>query len=176
MSKRKLATIWLDGCSGCHMSMIDMDQRLIDIVQKYDLVFSPLVDVKEFPEEVDVTLVEGAISSDEDYEKIKMIRDRTKFLVAFGDCAVTGNLPSMRNQFSVQEVLERGYIETSPGNREIPGENIPHLLDKAYPVNRFVEVDLFLQGCPPSADLIFNVLQELAEGRIPDVSENARFG
>jgi NAD-reducing hydrogenase small subunit len=176
MSKLRLATIWLDGCSGCHMSFLDMDQRLVEILQKFDLVFSPLVDVKEFPDGVDVTLVEGAISSNEDLEKIKLIRERTSVLVAFGDCAVTGNIPSMRNQFSVQEVLERGYIETTPGNRKIPNEHIPLLLEKAYPVNKFVKVDFFLQGCPPSADLIYYVLEELAEGRTPDISEKARFG
>lgn len=176
MNKLSLATIWLDGCSGCHMSFLDIDDRILQLIEKYDILYSPLIDIKSFPEEVDVTLVEGAISTDEDVEKIEMIRKRTKTLVAFGDCAVTANIPAMRNRFNLEEVLKRGYVETTPKNKIIPDERLPKLLDKAYPVYQFVDVDLFLQGCPPSADLIFYVLTELAEGRDPELSERARFG
>ncbi len=176
MKKLTLATIWLDGCSGCHMSLIDIDDRIIQLAEMYTILYSPLIDVKEFPEEVDVTLVEGAISTDEDVEKIEMIRKRTKTLIAFGDCAVTANIPAMRNRFTLEQVFERGYIETSPNNKIIPDERIPKLLDKAYPVYNFVDVDIFLQGCPPSADLIFYTLSEIAEGRTPELSERARFG
>ncbi len=176
MNKLSLATIWLDGCSGCHMSFLDIDDRILQIIEKYDILYSPLVDVKEFPDEVDVTLVEGAISTDEDVEKIELIRKRTKTLIAFGDCAVTANIPAMRNRFKLEEVLNRGYIETARKNKIIPDQHLPKLLDQAYPVYHFVDVDLFLQGCPPSADLIFYVLMELAEGRTPELSERARFG
>jgi len=176
MNKLSLATIWLDGCSGCHMSLLDIDDRIIQLAEKYDILFSPLIDVKEFPEKVDVTLVEGAISTNEDVEKIEMIRERTGTLIAFGDCAVTANVPSMRNRFDLEKVLQRGYVETTPNNNLIPDELIPKLLDKAYPIYHFVDVDIFLQGCPPSADLIFYALSELAEGRTPELSERARFG
>jgi NAD-reducing hydrogenase small subunit len=176
MNKQSLATIWLDGCSGCHMSLLDIDERIIQLAEMYDILFSPLIDVKEFPESVDVTLVEGAISTDEDVKKIKMIRERTKMLIAFGDCAITGNVPAMRNRFKLEEVMKRGYLETTPKNQIIPDEMIPKLLDQAYPVYSFVEVDLYLQGCPPSADLIFYTLSEIAEGRTPALSEQARFG
>jgi NAD-reducing hydrogenase small subunit len=177
MSKQKLATIWLDGCSGCHMSLLDTDERLIEIANMFDIVYSPLVDVKEFPENVDVALVEGAISSDGDHEMILKIRARTKTLVAFGDCAVTGNIPSMRNRYSVRDVLHRGYIETAANKAKvIPNTKIPLLRDRVVPVYDIVTVDLFLQGCPPSADLIFYTLSELAERRMPDLSEKARFG
>lgn len=176
MNKLTLATIWLDGCSGCHMSLLDIDDRIIQLAEKYTILYSPLIDVKDFPEEVDVTLVEGAISTDEDVKKIEMIRKRTKTLIAFGDCAVTANIPAMRNRFTLEQVLNRGYVETSPNNKIIPGEKIPKLLDKAYPVYTFVDVDIFLQGCPPSADLIFYTLSEIAEGRNPELSERARFG
>jgi NAD-reducing hydrogenase small subunit len=97
--KPTLATVWLDGCSGCHMSLLDMDERLIDVLARADLVYSPLVDLKVFPETVDVTLVEGAVSSEEDLHKIRHVRARTKLLVALGDCAVTSNVPGMRNPF-----------------------------------------------------------------------------
>lgn len=176
MNKLSLATIWLDGCSGCHMSLLDIDDRIIQLTEMYDILYSPLIDIKEFPEEVDVTLVEGAISTDEDAGKIKMIRERTKTLIAFGDCAVTANVPAMRNRFSLEQVYARGYLETTPENKIIPDERVPKLLDMAYPVYSFVDVDIFLQGCPPSADLIFYTLSELAEGRTPELSERARFG
>src|SRR5215472_11417107 len=113
MSKKKLATVWLDGCSGCHMSFLDMDERLIELAGKVDLVYSPLVDNKEFPPDVDVTLVEGAVSSEEDLRKIKTIRGRTKLLVSLGDCAVTANVPAMRNLFPVDDVYDRAYRETA---------------------------------------------------------------
>ena len=92
MKKLKLATVWLDGCSGCHMSLLDLDGALIPIVRKVDIVYGPLVDAQEFPEDVDVTLVEGAISTQEDVDKLQQIRARSKLLVSLGDCAVTGNV------------------------------------------------------------------------------------
>lgn len=176
MNKLSIATIWLDGCSGCHMSFLDIDDKILQLVERYDILYSPLIDIKDFPQEVDVTLVEGAISTDEDVKKIEMIRKRTKTLIAFGDCAVTANVPAMRNRFSLQQVIDRGYIETTPKNKIIPNESVPKLLDKAYPVCHFIDVDHFLQGCPPSADLIFYVLTEIAEGRKPEISERAQFG
>ena len=102
MSKLKLATVWLDGCSGCHMSFLDMDENLIALAEHVELVYSPLVDQKVFPDQVDITLVEGAVSTDEDVHKIRHIRERTRTLVSLGDCAVTANVPSMRNSFGVQ--------------------------------------------------------------------------
>jgi NAD-reducing hydrogenase small subunit len=99
MKKLKLATVWLDGCSGCHMSLLDLDGALIPIVRKVDIVYGPLVDAQEFPEDVDVTLVEGAISTQEDVERLQHIRARSKMLVSLGDCAVTGNVAGMRNVF-----------------------------------------------------------------------------
>ena len=97
MSKLKLATVWLDGCSGCHMSFLDMDERLLELAELVDVVYSPLVDTKEFPDEVDIALVEGAVASVDDEKKIRKIRAHSKMLVAMGDCAITGNVPSMRN-------------------------------------------------------------------------------
>jgi NAD-reducing hydrogenase small subunit len=116
MEKARIATLWLDGCSGCHMSLLDMDERLLEIAGKIELVFSPVVDTKEFPDNVDLTLVEGAVASDEDLEKIKHVRSKTKLLVALGDCAVTGNVPAMRNNFVLEEVLRRSYIENATAN------------------------------------------------------------
>jgi NAD-reducing hydrogenase small subunit len=165
--KVRLATIWLDGCSGCHMSLLDTDQRLVEIAPLIDLVYGPLVDLKEFPEGVDVTLVEGAVSSEEDLHKIRQVRERTRILVSLGDCAVTGNVPAMRNKFGAQAVLKRAYLENSTLDAQVPREIIPQLLPVSRPVHELVAVDVFIPGCPPSADLIFSVLNDLLQGREP---------
>lgn len=176
MKKLRLATTWLDGCSGCHMSALDMDERWIELASLVDLVYSPLVDAKEYPENVDVVLVEGAVSSEEDLEKIQKIRERTKILVSLGDCAVTANIPSMRNRFPVAEVEHRAYIENAQLNQQVPRQVIPALLPKSRPVHEFVDVDVFVPGCPPSADTIHFVLMEVLAGRMPDLAAKTRFG
>ena len=176
MSKARIATVWLDGCSGCHMSFLDMDERLLDIAAAADLVYSPLVDAKEFPDNVDVTLVEGAVSSEEDLHKIKIVRERTKILVSLGDCAVTANVPGMRNPFGVKAVYDRAYRENVTFDPGIPDQVVPALLPTSRPVHEFVNVDVFVPGCPPSADTIYYVVSELLEGRTPDVSLKTRFG
>jgi NAD-reducing hydrogenase small subunit len=157
------------------MSLIDMDERLLDIFERADLVYGPLVDVKEFPENVDVCLVEGAVSSEEDLHKIMLVRARTKTLVAFGDCAVTSNVPGMRNPIGVGPLLNRAYLENVTLNPQIPTDVVPKLLPTSTPVHRVVKVDVFLPGCPPSADLIYTMLDDLLTGRVPDVA-GSRFG
>lgn len=176
MSKARVATLWLDGCSGCHMSLLDLDERLVEIAGKIDLLFSPLVDAKEFPSDVDLTLVEGAIASDEDVEKIKLVRARTKLLVALGDCAVTGNVPAMRNNFVLADVLSRSYVENATANPGAPSHEVPKLEPKVTPLHELVPVDLFVPGCPPSADLIYFILSEVLAGRVPDLAGKSRFG
>jgi NAD-reducing hydrogenase small subunit len=175
MSKVKIATVWMDGCSGCHMSLLDMDERILDLAGKIELVYSPLVDAKEFPEDVDVTLVEGAVASEEDLEKIQRIRARTRILVSLGDCSVTANVPSMRNSCTLKSLFNDVY-ETGVLNGQVPKEVVPPLLPRVRPVHEVVNVDVFVPGCPPSADLIHFTLCELVEGRKPDLAMQARFG
>lgn len=172
----RLATTWLDGCSGCHMSLLDLDERLVELARRIELVYGPLVDGKQFPQGVDITLVEGAVSSEKDREEIFRIRERTKILVSFGDCAVTANVPAMRNKFKVEDVLRRGYLENSSCHSEIPSEGLPKLLKRARPVHEFVAVDVFLPGCPAPPEAILVVLGELLEGRAPDLKGKTRFG
>ena len=172
--KVRLATVWLDGCSGCHMSVLDTDERIIALAQRVEVVWGPLVDAKEFPENVDVTLVEGAISSEEDLHRIKLVRARTRLLISLGDCAVTGNVPAMRNQFGGDAVLRRAYLENVQLDPQIPREIIPPLLPTVRPVHEAVPVDLFIPGCPPSADLIYSVLSDLLDGKAPHAA--AKFG
>lgn len=174
--KVKAATVWLDGCSGCHMSFLDMDERIVELLEKIDLMYSPLVDNKEFPDMVDVTLVEGAVSSHEDLEKIKKVREHTKILVSLGDCAITANVPSMRNPFGVEAIMKHAYIDTAVTKDIIPNEVVPELFEYSRPVHNFVKVDLFLQGCPPPADAIHFLLTELLEGRMPDLTKVSRLG
>ena len=176
MSKARVATVWLDGCSGCHMSFLDMDERLLAVAEKIDLVYSPLVDFKEFPENVDVTIVEGAVSNADDLHKIQLVRSRTRILVALGDCAVTSNVPGMRNPFDLDCVLRRAYEENAQDNQHIPREVIPPLLKHARPIHEVVKVDVFVPGCPPHADTIFFAVSELLEGRMPQLGERMKYG
>jgi NAD-reducing hydrogenase small subunit len=169
MNKLRLATAWLDGCSGCHMSFLDIDERLLSLADRLELVYGPLVDFKVFPEQVDVTLVEGSVSTEEDLAKIRHIRKHTQVLVALGDCAVTSNVPGMRNPFGVKAVLQRVYHVP-------PRDNVPKLLPESRPIHEFVTVDVYAPGCPPSADTIYYILTELLEGRKPQLEKKARFG
>lgn len=176
MSKVRIATTWLDGCSGCHMSLLDMDECLVDIAEQIEIVYGPLVDALEFPDAVDVVLVEGAVSNDEDVHKVRLMRERSKILVSFGDCAVTSNVPAMRNEFKVADVLQRGYVENVSFNGRIPDVGVPSLMPHVRPVHEYVDVDIFLPGCPPPADAIIFMLSELLQGRIPDLTGKSRFG
>ena len=176
MSKLKLATVWLDGCSGCHMSILDMDERLLEIAELVDIVYSPIVDTKQYPDYVDIALVEGAVASVDDEKKIKKIREHTKLLVAMGDCAVAGNVPSMRNPIGPAAILERAYIENASAQQQIPCVVVPMLLTKVRPIHEFVKVDVFLPGCPPSADTFHTALVALVTGAPLDIPALTRFG
>ncbi len=173
MSKKKLATVWLGGCSGCHMSLLDIDERILDVAKLADIVKCPIVDGKEFPA-VDIALVEGAITSDEHLKEILHIRKQSKILVSLGDCAIMTNVTGMRNYFNLKDVIETSYVGSVSNDElcEVPNHwALLTLNDKVYPLQEIVEVDYFIPGCPPSADAIFYVLNELLNDRIPDLSE-----
>jgi NAD-reducing hydrogenase small subunit len=157
MSKLKLATVWLDGCSGCHMSFLDMDERLIDLAEL-------------------IALVEGAVASVDDEAKIKKIRAHSRILVAMGDCAITGNVPAMRNPIGPDAILDRAYIENASAQPQIPCVGVPRLLKIVRPIHEFVKVDVFLPGCPPSADTFHTALTALITGEPLDIPEITRFG
>lgn len=170
--KPRVATAWLGGCSGCHMSFLDMDERLIELADKMDLVYSPIIDIKKFPEDVDVTLVEGAIANTEHEELAHLIRRRSRFVVAFGDCAVTGNVTAMRNGLTRDEVLERSYVQLADINPQIPRDypTIAELMKLARPLHEIITVDAFIHGCPPTADQIWFAVGQLLEGKLPALS------
>jgi len=175
--KTRVATIWLSGCSGCHMSFLDQDELLVPLAEKIQLVYGPLVDTKTFPENVDVTLIEGAVANEEQLALLKETRGKTKVLISLGDCAVTGNVAALRNVFkdSDKAVLEMAYIDTSEVNPQIP-TGVPKLLKKVLPLHEVVKVDHFIPGCPPPAGLINYVLTELLNGRVPNMEGRSKYG
>jgi len=177
MAKVKVATIWLEGCSGCHMSFLDIDEAIIDLANAVEFTRTPITDIKEFPE-VDVGIVEGSVGNTEEEETLKELRAHCKILMAWGDCACFGGVCAMRSSLDKEDVLRRGYIETeSTHEGKIPGPpGVPALLDQVKPVNHVVKVDCFVPGCPPEPKAILYGLSELLAGRIPVLpSEMMRF-
>ena len=159
------------------MSLLDIDERLLQLAEKVEFVYSPLVDAKQLPESVDVGIIEGAVSTEEDLEKAREFREHCKFLISLGDCAVTGNVPAMRNLFPLDSRAGPGL----PGERARSAAACPPRACRGCcpivrPLHAVVKVDLFVQGCPPPADAIWYVLSELIEGRVPDPTEVTRFG
>jgi NAD-reducing hydrogenase small subunit len=180
MDRLKLATLWLGGCSGCHMSFLDLDEYLLDLAARVDIVYSPLVDAKHYPEAVDVALVEGAVANEEHLATIRLVRRRTKILVSLGDCAVTGNVTALRNPLgSAEPVLRRVYLDSGDLGAQIPAAPgiVPRLLDRVTPVHAIVPVDFYLPGCPPPAARIRAVLEQLLAGETPRLDgTEIRFG
>ena len=180
MARLKLATVWFGGCSGCHMSFLDLDEWLFDLARVAEVVYSPVVDTKEFPEGVDVCLIEGAVANEDNLALARLIRRRTRVLVAFGDCAVTGNVTALRNPLGGAEpVLRRAYLDPANLRPQIPREPgvVPPLLDRVLPLHEAVPVDHFLPGCPPPAARIRAFLEELLAGKAPHLSgADLKFG
>lgn len=178
--KPRIATVWLGGCSGCHMSFLDLDERLIELAQLADVVFTPVADTKVFPNGVDVTLVEGAVANEDHLEMLRQVRERTRVLAALGDCAITGNVTALRNVWPVEAVLRTSYIERSTASPRIPSEPdiVPRLTARVAPLHHVVNVDEYIPGCPPDADRIWQALLALLRGehvRSAD-SAAAKFG
>jgi NAD-reducing hydrogenase small subunit len=176
MDKMKIATCWLDGCSGCHMSLLDIDEGIVAVLKKADIVFGPLVDAQEWPEGVDVGVIEGAVSSQDDLRLAQTARARSRVLIALGDCAVTGNVPAMRNGIPTRKLLERIYVEGADPTGGVPTDGVPALLKQVQPLHEVVRVDVHVPGCPPKPNAILFVLSELLEGRKPDLGSKLRFG
>jgi NAD-reducing hydrogenase small subunit len=180
MDRLKVATVWLGGCSGCHMSFLDLDEWLIDLAAAAEIVYSPVMDIKEYPENVDVVLVEGAIANEDHVEMMRRVRKNTKIVVAFGDCAVTGNVTAMRNPLGDPEnVLQRAYKDAADVAPQFPLEPgiVPRLTPRVTPVHELVPVEVFLPGCPPPAARIKLLLEQVLAGKSAQLTgANIKFG
>ncbi|MBI9048406.1 MAG: NADP oxidoreductase [Anaerolineaceae bacterium] len=175
MGKPTVASDWLAGCSGCHMSLLDIDERIIQVAELVDFRSTPITDFKE-PDITGVTvgILEGGINNSYNEEVAIRMRERSKILIAMGDCAVFGGVPAMRNFFSLEDTLRRAYIETESTDAEglIPSDPELCVPTRVRAVHEVVPVDIFLPGCPPEADAIFYVLSELAQGRMPELKND----
>jgi NAD-reducing hydrogenase small subunit len=177
-NRKRIATAWLGGCSGCHMSLLDLDEALVDLLAAVDLAFGPLADAKAFPEGVDVTLVEGAVANEDNLELARRIRANSRVVASLGDCAVTGNVAALRNHIPVDALLDALYRE---GAGAAPAEArdplLPRLLPAVLPLHRVIEVDAFIPGCPPDPARIREALLALLEGRpVPSAEGEPTFG
>jgi NAD-reducing hydrogenase small subunit len=165
MAKPKVATCHLTGCFGCHMSILDIDERILKLIDLVDFDKSPVDDIKEFTGQCAVGLVEGGCSNDENVHVLQDFRKNCDILISMGECAITGGIPALRNDLPLKECLQEAYVNGltvhNPGG-EIPNDpDIPLLLDRVYPAHEVVKIDYYLPGCPPSADLIWEALTAL---------------
>ncbi|MBN1448046.1 MAG: oxidoreductase [Bacteroidetes bacterium] len=175
--RMKLATVWLGGCSGCHMSLLDIDERLFQLLEYADIVYSPFTDHTDVPEQIDILLVEGAAAQSEHIDQLRTLRARSRIVVAFGDCAVVGNVTAMRNGRNTKQLLLESFGSAGNDMGADPANHLPMLLDDVLPLHRVIQVDLFVPGCPPAADLIWYVLTELFAGRTPHLDrEKLHYG
>jgi NAD-reducing hydrogenase small subunit len=175
MAKVKVATDWLDICSGCHMAILDIDERIVELLNHIEITSSPITDLKHPPESgVDVGILSGAVSNDHQLEVAEEMRERAGLLIALGDCAVFGGICTMRNFFDKEEVLRTGYIESASTDDEgfVPtSPELAKLFDRVLALNEAVKVDVHIPGCPPPADAIWFALTELLAGRIPELKD-----
>ncbi|MFW6180798.1 MAG: NADP oxidoreductase [Spirochaetota bacterium] len=171
MAKPKIATTHMTGCFGCHMSILDIDEKIVDLVELVDFDKSPVDDIKKFTGPVDIGIIEGGVSTQENVEVLRMFREHCKILISFGECANTGGVPHLRNTVPLRECVEEAYLNgLSVVDGVIPNDpDIPLLLDKVYPVHQVVKVDYFMPGCPPRAEAIWAALSALLQGEKPQL-------
>ena len=167
--KTIIATASLAGCFGCHMSFLDIDERILDLIEMVEFNKSPFDDIKTFTKECDIGLIEGGCCNDENVHTLIEFRKHCKVLVSLGECAIMGGLPALRNTIPLKECLAEAYLDdkTTTFNPQgiIPNDpDIPKILNRVYPCHEVVKIDYFLPGCPPRADLIWDVLVALVTG------------
>ncbi len=169
MSKPIIATASLAGCFGCHMSLLDIDDRILKLIELVEFNKSPIDDIKTFTKQCDIGIIEGGVCNTENLHVLKDFRKNCKILISFGECAIMGGLPAMRNGIPVRECLEEAYLNgpTVGENKKkiMPNdEEIPIITDKVYPLHEIVKIDYYLPGCPPRADLIWQAVVALVTG------------
>ena len=174
MSKPIVATTSLAGCFGCHMSILDIDARILDLIELVEFNKSPIDDIKKFTKPCDIGLIEGGCCNSENVENLRQFRKNCKILISVGECAIMGGLPAMRNGIPIKECLEEAYFNSPTADTDAPkiipnDEELPIILDRVYPCHEVVKIDYFLPGCPPSAELIWNALTALIAGKSLDL-------
>lgn len=171
MGKPIVATTSLAGCFGCHMSLLDIDEKILDLIELVDFHKSPINDIKNFTQMCDIGIIEGGCCNDENVKVLKDFRAHCKILISLGECSIMGGLPAMRNSIPVRECLEEAYIygpsvlDSNPEKIVPNDEELPVLLNKVLPCHEVVKIDYFLPGCPPRADLIWLAVTALVSGR-----------
>ncbi len=175
MSKPVVATTSLAGCFGCHMSILDIDDRILQLIDLVEFNKSPVNDIKVFTKECDIGIIEGGVCNSENVHVLKDFRKNCKILISLGECAIMGGLPALRNNIPVRECLEEAYLNgptVKDANPEkiLPNDDeLPMILDQVYPCHEIVKIDYYLPGCPPRADLIWNALAALVTGSEMDL-------
>ena len=169
--KPKVATCSMAGCFGCHMSVLDIDERILKLIELVDFDKSPIDDLKDFTGHVDIGIIEGGVANEENVEVLRSFREHCTTLVAIGECALTGGIPSMRNLVSLKECLEEAYLKgPTVVDGVIPNDpELPLLLDRVYPCHEVVKIDYHLPGCPPPADTIWEALVALLSNKPMDL-------
>jgi len=164
--KLKVATTSLAGCFGCHMSFLDIDERLLTLIEHIEFDRTPLTDIKHCGT-CDIGIIEGGVCNAENVHVLKEFRESCRILVSMGVCAINGGIPAMRNNFDIKDCLAESYLQgIGIENPHIPNDpEIPLLLDKVHPIHEVVKIDYFLPGCPPSGDAIWTFLNELLAGQ-----------
>ena len=168
--KLKVATVSLAGCFGCHMSFLDIDERILPLLEQIEFDRSPLTDIKHCGP-CDLGLIEGGVCNAENVHVLREFRRNCKILVAVGACAINGGLPAQRNHLDLRDILEEVYAtEYLVSHGGIPNDpELPLPLNKVHPIHEVVKVDYFLPGCPPPADAIWKLLTDLLAGRTPNL-------
>lgn len=175
MSKPIVATTSLAGCFGCHMSLLDIDEKILELIELVEFNKSPIDDIKTFTKRCNIGLIEGGCCNSENVHVLKDFRKNCDILISVGECAIMGGLPALRNNIPVKECIDEAYlngptVKENNVQRIIPNDDeLPVLLDKVYPCHDVVKVDYYLPGCPPRADLIWKALVALVSGNEMDL-------
>ncbi|MDO6563329.1 NADP oxidoreductase [Amphritea sp. 1_MG-2023] len=168
--KIKVAMIGLCGCWGCTLSLLDMDEALIGLLDKVTILRSSLTDIKRIRQRCAIGFIEGGVANEENIETLKEYREHCDILISVGACAIWGGVPAMRNEVELSSCLEEAYVDsiTAVANAipTIPyHEDIPRITTKVYPCHEVVKMDYFIPGCPPDGGTILKVLDDLVNGR-----------
>ena len=173
MAKPKVATASLCGCFGCHMSLLDIDERILQLVDLVEFDHSPINDIKELRGPVDIGLIEGGCCNEENVKVLREFREHCRILISVGDCAINGGIPALRNGIALADCFREAYLEgptVANARGEIPDDpEIPLLLDRVVPCHEAVKIDYHLPGCPPSADTLWAALSALLAGNTPEL-------